>query len=63
MLLFTGDGILEFIDKNWVLIADLGRKVYAFGELPDVRFKSFILLIFDLILCLEEKKKNLNLNK
>ncbi len=35
-----GDGNLEFIDENdRVLIAGLGRKGHAVGDLPGVRFK------------------------
>ena len=52
-----GDGNLEFIDENdRVLIAGLGRKGHAVGDIPGVRFK--VVHVADLgLLALFKRKK------
>ena len=52
-----GDGNIEFIDENdRVLIAGLGRKGHAVGDLPGVRFK--VVHVADIVLnALFRKKK------
>ena len=52
-----GDGNLEFIDENdRVLIAGLGRKGHAVGDLPVVRFK-FVHVAYIVLNALFRRKK------